>query len=122
MAGHPSAADLIESVRGFLAEAEPSLSGRQAFHAKVAGNVLALVARELRQQPEVVERAALARVLGHDAPIDSLRAEAAAALRAGRLDADTPGLVDSLIEATRAKLAVDNPKFSTLRRLSGEQP
>ena len=39
-------------------------------------------------------------------------------LRDGRLDAATPGLIDALIAATLAKLAVDNPKFSTYRRLT----
>lgn len=118
MAGHPTAADLVESVRGFLAEVEASLSGREAFHAKVAGNVLAIVERELRERPEAVETAALARLLGHDAPLAELRAEACAALRDGRLDATTPGLLDSLIDASLARIAVDNPKFSTFRRLT----
>ncbi len=118
MSGHPSAADLIDSVRAFLVEVETRLSGREAFHAKVAGNVLALVERELRRQPEHVEARALARLLGHEAPLAELRAEACTALRDGQLDADTPGLLDALTEATLARLAVDNPKFSTFRRLT----
>lgn len=122
MSGHPSSAELVDAVRGFLASVESRLSGREAFHAKVAGNVLAIVERELRLQPEAVERAALARLLGYDAPVDDLRAEACAALRVGRLTAATPGLVDTLIEATLARLAVDNPKFSTFRRLTEKSP
>lgn len=122
MAGHPDAADLIDAVRGFLASVESRLDGREAFHAKVAGNVLAVVERELRQQPAAVERAALARLLGHDGDTAALRAELCAALRAGRLDAGTPGLLDALIEATLAKLAVDNPNFSTFRRLTEARP
>jgi len=118
MSGHPTAADLVDSVRGFLAEIEASLSGREAFHAKVAGNVLAIVERELRERPEAVEAAALARLLGRDAPLAELRADVCTALRDGRIDAATPGLVDSLINATLARLAVDNPKFSTFRRLT----
>ena len=118
MAGHPDAAELIAAVRGFLASVESRLSGREAFHAKVAGNVLAIVERELRQQPETVERDALAALLGHDADVALLRTELCAALREGRIDVETPGLVDALIEATLAKLAVDNPKFSTFRRLT----
>lgn len=118
MSGHPSAADLVESVRDFLAEVESSLSGRQAFHAKVAGNVLALVERELRQQPDVVEAEALSRLLGHEAPLADLRAGVCAAMREGRLDAGTPGLLDALMQATLARVAVDNPKFSTFRRLT----
>lgn len=122
MSGHPSAADLIDSVRGFLAELESELSGRQAFHAKVAGNVLALVERELRQCPETVEGEALSGLLGRSAPLAELRAEACAALRDGRLDERTPGLIDALTAATLAWLAVDNPKFSTYRRLTEPKP
>ena len=118
MAGHPNSADLIESVRGFLIEITPRLVEREAFHAKVAANVLALVERELRQRPAAVEAAALAQLLGSDAPLDELRADACERLRDGRLDAATPGLIDALIAATLAKLAVDNPKFSTYRRLT----
>lgn len=118
MSGHPSAAELVESVRGFLAEVESRLSGREAFHAKVARNVLALVERELRQQPENIEAAALARLLGRSGPLTELRAEACKALRERRLDVATPGLLDALIEGTLARLAVDNPKFSTFRRLT----
>ena len=118
MSGHPSAADLIDSVRGFLAEVEPKLSGREAFHAKVAGNVLALVERELRQQPERVEAGALGRLLGHDGPLAELRAETCDALRERRIGPETPGLLEALIEATLGRLAVDNPKFSTFRRFT----
>ena len=118
MSGHPSAADLVESVRGFLADAESSLSGRQAFHAKVAGNVLALVERELRQQPDTVEAEALSHLLGRSGPLADLRADTCMALRDGRFDAATPGLLDALTQATLARLAVDNPKFSTFRRLT----
>lgn len=122
MSGHPSAADLIDSVRGFLAELERELPGRQAFHAKVAGNVLALVERELRQQPEEVEIEALAGLVGGTAPLAELRAKACTALRDGRLDERTPGLIDALTAATLARLAVDNPKYSTYRRLTEPQP
>lgn len=120
MSGHPTAADLVAAVRGFLISVESHLSGREAFHAKVAGNVLAIVERELRQRPEDVERAALAAFLGRDGDVDSLRAEACAALREGRLDADTPGLIEALTESTLARLAVDNPRFSTFKRLTGD--
>lgn len=122
MSGHPSAADLIEAVRAFLQEVESSLVGREAFHAKVAGNVLGIVERELRQQPEQVEAKALSGLLGMDAPLPELRRAAGERLRAGDLTADTPGLLDALTQATLAKLAVDNPKFSTYRRLTEPKP
>lgn len=122
MSGYPSAADLIEAVRAFLQEIEASLVGREAFHAKVAGNVLGIVERELRQGPDRVEAEALAGLLGRDAPLAELRAGVCAALREGQMSVDTPGLLDGLTTATLAKLAVDNPRFSTYRRLTEAKP
>jgi hypothetical protein len=60
MAEQIEATTLIEAVQLFLAELEPELKGRRAFHAKVAGNALAIVARELAQQPQAREQALLA--------------------------------------------------------------
>ena len=115
--GHPSAADLVEAVQAFLKQAEASLAGREAFHAKVAGNALGIVMRELRQQPDGVERAELAALLGHDGELPALRSELCGGLRVGTLTEATPGLLDALIIATRTKLAVDNPRYATLDRL-----
>ena len=116
--GHPSAQVLVEAVAAFLSEIEGDLTGRAAFHAKVAANALAIVARELAQQPDVAEAAALDVLLGHAAPAEELRAEACALIRSGALDADSPGLLDALLAATLARLAVDNPRYSTFRRLT----
>ena len=117
MHGHPSAADLAEAVQAFLKQAEASLTGREAFHAKVAGNALGIVIRELRQQPDAVELAELSRLLGREDSLPELRSALCNGLRDGALVNATPGLVDALIASTRAKLAVDNPKYSTLSRL-----
>ena len=91
------ATTLIEAVQLFLAELEPELKGRRAFHAKVAGNALAIVARELAQQPQAREQTLLAGVMGHDAPLDTLRTRMCDQLRAGTMGAATPGLVDALL-------------------------
>lgn len=109
---------LIEAVAGFLAELEPELSGRRAFHAKVAQNALGIVARELAQAPRAVEQAALAGLLGHDGSLDALRAELCGRLRAGQMGPETPGLVDALLGAVTAKCAVDNPRYATFKRLT----
>ncbi len=114
------AAALIEAVSLFLGEIEPRLHGREAFHAKVAKNALAIVARELAQRPQKAEAAALGGFLGHDAGIDALRSEICGRLRAGQLTPETPGLLEALTAATLAKCAVDNPRYSTFRRLAGQ--
>lgn len=108
---------LLDAVAAFLKSIEPELSGRNAFHAKVAGNALAIVSREIAADPRTVERAALAQFLGHDAGLDALRAELCGRLRAGQLTPEAPGLLAALIEATLAKVAVDNPRYSTFVRM-----
>ena len=117
MAEQIEATTLIEAVQLFLSELEPELNGRRAFHAKVAQNALAIVARELAQRPQVREQALLAGVLGQDAPLDRLRADLCSQLRAGTIRVETPGLVDALLAAAQGKCAVDNPRYSTFKRL-----
>ncbi|WP_235927664.1 DUF6285 domain-containing protein, partial [Sandarakinorhabdus rubra] len=70
------------------------------------------------QQPQARERALLAGVLGHDGPLDALRGELCAALRAGTMGTETPGLVDALLGVALAKCAVDNPRYGTFKRLT----
>ncbi len=105
MAGHPSAAELVAAVRVFLAKLP--LAGRDAFHARVAANALAIVERELAAPPS-------------PAPLGLGDAELCARFRAGTLDAATPGLLDALIVATCARLSVDNPRYATLARLAAD--
>lgn len=120
MAEQIEAAVLVEAVAAFLREIEAELSGRSAFHAKVAANALGLVARELAWQPQRAEAAALAGFLGHDAGLDALRAELCGRLRSGQLTPETPGLLEALTEAVVAKVCVDNPRYSTLDRMTGD--
>ncbi len=120
MAEQIEAGTLIEAVADFLKSLEPGLTGQQAFHAKVAANALAIVARELELQPRGVEAAALGEYLGHDAGLDALRAELCGRLRRGQLTPETPGLIEALTNAAMAKVAVDNPRYSTFRRLIGD--
>jgi hypothetical protein len=113
------AATLVEAVAAFLKSIEADLSGRHAFHAKVAANALAIVARELVQAPQAAEQAALAGYLGHEAGLDALRAELCGRLRAGQLTPETPGLLEALSAAVIAKVTVDNPRYATLARMQG---
>lgn len=110
------AVDLVEAAAAFLKEAEGELSGRMAFHAKVAANALAIAARELRERPGAVEAEALGALLP-DVPLDERLAAACARIRSGAWTTETPGLLDALEVGVTARLAVDNPRFSTLQRL-----
>jgi hypothetical protein len=119
MAEQIEAQTLIEAVAGFLAELEPELKGRRAFHAKVAQNALAIVGRELAQAPQLREREELARIMGGGDDLDALRSVVCAELRAGVKGVDTPGLVAALLAVAMAKCAVDNPRYATFKRLQG---
>jgi hypothetical protein len=115
----PTAAELVGAVRAFLEEqAMPALEGRVAFHARVAVNALAIVARQLELAPadEAAERGRLAALLGRDGSLDAQNRELCRRIRAGEIGADTPGLVDHLRETTLAKLAVDQPRYESYRR------
>jgi aminoglycoside phosphotransferase (APT) family kinase protein len=50
--GRPTASELLDAVSGFLTgEVLPATTGQLAFHARVAANVLAIVAREIELGP-----------------------------------------------------------------------
>jgi hypothetical protein len=110
---HPTALQLIEAVRLYLGQAEASLSGRLAFHAKVASNALAIVARELEQSPDAAEAEALAPFHGVEA--------LCVGLRDGTLSPEDPALLRAVRQAALARLAVDNPRYATFARLK-ERP
>lgn len=108
---------LLEAVADFLGQLP--LEGQQAFHAKVAIGALGIVGREITQSPRAAEAAALAQFLGHDAALDPLRAELCGRLQRRQLTPESPGLLEALTTAALAKLAVDNPRYSTFKRMQG---
>ncbi len=108
--GRPTAAELVDAVREHLAEAvAPTLSGAAAFQLKVAGNALAIVAREL-SEPLItaataeVRRSALAGLGVAD------EAALAAAIRSGSLDAG-PAVVSVIRPAVVDRVRVANPRW-----------
>jgi len=111
----PTLIELVSAVRDFVErQAMPRLEGHAAFHARVAVNALAIVARQLEQGPEAeaAELARLRALLGHDGTLDAQKRELCARIRAGEIGLDTPGLAEHLRATTLAKLAVDQPKYS----------
>ncbi len=104
----PSAAELLDAVREFLeSDVMAATEGRVRFHARVAANVVAMVARELVLGPEQAA-AHMARLAGLGVHSD---AELAAAIRSGALDARADE-VRAAVRATVAdKLAVANPGY-----------
>lgn len=101
----PSAEHLILAVKHFLdTDVLPQLENRTAFHARVASNVLGIVAREMAQIPQA-------------ATADS---DLCAQIRSGTVSVETAGVIDALLASAVAQVAVDNPKYSTYVRMQDE--
>jgi aminoglycoside phosphotransferase (APT) family kinase protein len=106
--GRPTAAELVEAVQEYLdREVMDRSAGRAGYQARIARNVLALVARELRLGPAL-------------APAHRDRLEAlgfdndrnlAAAIRSGGCDDDWSAVGAALAASARAQLLVANPSY-----------
>jgi aminoglycoside phosphotransferase (APT) family kinase protein len=109
--GRPTAAELVAATRTFLSDSvRPETTGRTAFHARVADNVLAMVERELR-----LGAAARAR---HRAALHGLGCADDAALSRAISTGALDGRWDEVLEVVRAdvrdRLLVANPRHLTL--------
>lgn len=114
----PTAAELVGAVKTFLnQDVKPVLEDHTAFNMMVALKSLDIVQRELEMGPEFAEaeRARLAEILGHDGALDALNQELTAHIRAGTLTLDDPRVKTHLIETTKAKVQIDQPKYSGLK-------
>lgn len=114
----PTAAELIEAVREFIAgPVSAALSGQAAFHARVAINVLAMVERELEDGPAMAAaetarlEALLGREPGPEGSLAELNAALARAIRDGTLDHRAAEVLDHLRRTSLDKLAIANPRY-----------
>ena len=123
MTTHPTADELLAAVGGFVEQAAPQLSGRDAFLARVAVNALAAVRRELALGPAAREAATqrLAALLGHDGEFETLNDELCRKLAAGELDLSTPGVLEHLKASTIDQVRIDQPTYSGLKALEGSR-
>lgn len=124
MMDQPSIAELVDAVREFLeTRAMPELKGHTAFHARVAANALAIVARELAQGAHAAdaELARLTALLGHGGTLDELNRELCRRIRTREFTLETPGLADHLEATTRDKIAIDQPGYSGLKQAQKRQ-
>ncbi|PCM43255.1 hypothetical protein CPA50_17125 [Marinobacter sp. ANT_B65] len=117
MQSSPSAIELLESVTAFLRnDAIPKLSGREAFDARVAANVLDIVERELRLAPktDAAERDSLTRLPGiREDTFEVMNRQLCEKLASGQYGFDTPGLIDHLWMITLNRLSIDQPGYSS---------
>ena len=124
MQDRPTVDELLEAVSGFLRDdVMPNTTGRINFHARVAGNVLEMVRRELRHNEEHLQRewTGLNSLLASEqapAGLDALRArllernrELAERIRQGFADdaAQRAKLLAHLRMTIHDKLVVSNP-------------
>lgn len=104
--GRPTVTELLDAVREFLAaDVTDATDGRVRYLARVAGNALAIVERELADRGAMAAR--------HADRLESLGfagdSDLAAAIRSGSLDDRWDRVVDSVLGSVRDKVAVANP-------------
>ena len=119
----PRIDELVMSVRDFLREdVMKATHGRTQFLARVAGNSLDIVLRDLavgdRHRKRQVAR--LRTLLDEDGDLDALRRSLVGRLRANRMPLDHPGLADYLREAVVNQVAIDQPTYSGLKIARGK--
>jgi len=120
MLGEPTAKQLVEATASFLEKvAAPQLEGHAAFHARVAINVLGIVARELELGPAAAkaETARLSALLGIEDDLSSMRRALCAKLTAGEMDIATPGLADHLLATVVDRVRIEQPGYGSMKRV-----
>jgi hypothetical protein len=116
---HPNSADLIAAVRAYLEQtAIPALSGHNAFHGRVAVNVLSILERELALGPAALaaETARLQTLLGApEAGLGQLRAMLCAKIASGEITAESPGVLAHLLATAADRVAIEQPNYASLK-------
>jgi len=119
MQDEPTPTELTKAVADFLRDdIAPTISGHNAFKLRVAINMLDLVTRQLGMEAEsdAAEAVRLRALLGIDGALIDLNRALADRIASGEIDLRTPGLAEHLWRTTMAKLAVDQPNYSSYRR------
>jgi hypothetical protein len=127
MGDRPTKGELLEAVRRFLDdELGPELEGVHRFHARVASNALAIVAREIELErghlhaqhtraAELLERSVEPPGDPNDldTAVDAMEREICERIRSGASDEPEfrTRLLEHLRATTRERLAVTNPKY-----------
>ncbi|MFU8814349.1 MAG: phosphotransferase family protein [Pseudomonadales bacterium] len=110
----PRVDELLVSVRDFLrGDVMATTSGRTNFLARVAGNSLDIVLRELKlaDPHRSREHARLSALLGAEGSLSELRWQLTRALRDGSMRLDAPGLEEHLRATVVNQIAIDQPKY-----------
>ena len=114
----PTSTELVEAVAIFLEEKiKDNLPNHLAFNTQIAINILNIVKRELEQEDKLSEdsKEILINLIG-----DSEKANIkhlAESISSGKVELDNKELQEALVEITKKKLSVDNPRYSTYKKL-----
>tara|TARA_B100002049_G_scaffold157353_1_gene117589 strand:+ start:881 stop:1249 length:369 start_codon:yes stop_codon:yes gene_type:complete len=114
----PTSVELVEVVSEFLEkEIKINLPDHLAFKTQIAINVLNIVKRE-QQNEEILSKESKEILLNlfKDPNKADIR-ELAKQIETGELKLDDKELQEALIEITKKKISVDNPKYSTYKKL-----
>ena len=118
----PRLDELLVSVRDYLrGEVMHATDGRTNFLARVAGNSLDIVLRDLASGPahRKAEQQRLRALLGGDADLDALRWRLVEGLRNASIPLNHPGLADHLRNTAVNQVAIDQPKYSGFKTAMG---
>jgi hypothetical protein len=119
MQDHPNAAAVLDIAIAHLRDdVLGKLEGRDRFDMRVTIGALQLVSRELTLAPatDAAEQGRLEALLGRSGSLEELNRELCARVAGGAMDLATPGLSEHLHATALAKLAVDQPSYSSYRR------
>ncbi len=111
----PRVDELLVSVRDFLREdVMANTAGRTQFLARVAGNSLDIIDRELALGPRhrAGELERLRSLCGHDGELGELRWELVNGLRDGSRALDDINLIEHLRTTVVNQIAIDQPRYS----------
>ena len=115
MQDKPDIANLMQAVRDFIgAKITPTLTGHDAFSARVTGNVLALMQRELELGPRfcAAEQARLEMLLNETGTLEALNRALCDKIAKGALGLEDEALMEHLKRTTMGKLAIDQPNYA----------
>ena len=114
----PRIDELVTSVRDYLRDdVMKATKGRTSFLARVAGNSLDIVLRDLAvgERHRTRQRERLQTILGDNGDLEALRRTLSQRLRAGGIALDHSGLAEYLREAVVNQVAIDQPSYSGLK-------
>jgi hypothetical protein len=114
----PRIDELVTSVRDYLRDdVMKATKGRTQFLARVAGNSLDVVLRDLAvgEKHKGRQQQRLRELLGESGDLETLRRSLVRRLRANDIALDQPGLAEYLREAVVNQVTIDQPTYSGLK-------